>query len=112
MQGTDKDTGQYLSGLDHLRQSVADIIMTPLGSRVMIRGYGCGLFDRIDAPINGEFQARVTESIFIALTRWEPRLTLDKVTVNGQSDGRLAIVLTGTVTGTDTPFNQTLMLTR
>lgn len=112
MYGTDKNTGEYLTGLDHLRQSVADIITTPLNSRVMIRGYGCGLFDKIDAPMNGEFQAKAVESIHIALTRWEPRVSVGKVEVIGHASGQLTINLTGFITQTQHPFTQTLVVRR
>ena len=45
--------GRAVSGLAHLRQSVRDILTTPLGSRVMRRDYGSGLFKLIDRPLNG-----------------------------------------------------------
>lgn len=112
MYGTDNTTGQYLSGLDHLRQCVADIITTPLNSRVMTREYGCGLFDLVDHPVTGEFNVRVVESVHLALTRWEPRLQVGKVTVTGSPDGVLDITLTGRIASTDIPFRQNLELTR
>ncbi|KPN28874.1 baseplate wedge subunit [Halolamina pelagica] len=40
MPGVDRTNGQRLEGLAHIRQSVADILTTPLGSRVMRRDYG------------------------------------------------------------------------
>ncbi|HAL68756.1 MAG TPA: phage baseplate protein, partial [Pseudomonas sp.] len=35
MIGLDRRTGESISGLDHLRQSIEDILTTPLGSRRM-----------------------------------------------------------------------------
>ena len=32
-----RNTGRAVAGLEHLRQSVADILTTPVGSRVMRR---------------------------------------------------------------------------
>jgi phage baseplate assembly protein W len=52
MRGIDANTGKALSGLAHLRQSVTDILSTPIGSRVMRREYGSQLFRLIDAPLN------------------------------------------------------------
>ena len=44
--------GRSLTGLDHLKQSIADILNTPIGSRVMRRDYGSKLFSLIDAPLH------------------------------------------------------------
>lgn len=50
MNGISATTGRPLSGIDHLRQSIRDILTTPIGSRVMRR-----LYQRIDtAPGVGE----------------------------------------------------------
>ena len=43
MIGMDRHTGASLSGVEHLRQSIADILTTPLGSRRMRPAYGCQL---------------------------------------------------------------------
>ena len=112
MIGINHSTGKAITGLGHLYQSTIDIITTPLGSRVMVRGYGCGLFDWIDAPTTGEFEVRGVAAIHTALLRWEPRLTVDRVTVIARPDGQVVIVLDGQITNTDTPFNQSLVLTR
>ena len=112
MYGTDNATGQYLTGLNHLSQSIADVLTTPLNSRVMKRGYGCRLFDLVDAPITEAFRVQAVEAVFTALTRWEPRLSLDRVDVNGSPGGVLAITLTGGITGTDRPYSQQLDFTR
>ena len=51
MNGLNAHTGQPLAGLDHLRQSIADILSTPLNTRVMRRDYGSRLPELIDQPI-------------------------------------------------------------
>ena len=40
MIGMDRRTGLPLSGIEHLRQSIEDILTTPLGSRRMLPEYG------------------------------------------------------------------------
>ena len=50
--GMNSQTGKRLSGMDHLRQSIIDILTTPIGSRVMRPGYGSRLFELVDAPVN------------------------------------------------------------
>ncbi|NKD46356.1 phage baseplate protein, partial [Haematospirillum jordaniae] len=52
MNGTNAKTGKPLSGLDHLSQSIRDILTTPVGSRVMRRDYGSRLPSLVDAPVN------------------------------------------------------------
>ena len=52
MIGTDSATGKHLAGLAHVRQSITDILTTPLGSRVYRPDYGSNLFNLIDAPLN------------------------------------------------------------
>ena len=50
MNGVNCRTGKRLSGAAHLRQSVSDILNTPVGSRVLVRDYGSDLFELLDSP--------------------------------------------------------------
>ena len=95
MNGTDNTTGQYLAGTDHLRQSVADILTTPLNGRAMVRGYGSRLFSLVDMPMNDAIKIQIYAAVHEALNRWEPRLTIDRVTVSSTPAGRLEIGLSG-----------------
>ena len=52
-------SGKPISGLDHLRQSIADILTTPIGSRVMRRDYGSLLPGLIDQPQNNATTLRL-----------------------------------------------------
>ncbi|MES9873156.1 MAG: GPW/gp25 family protein [Candidatus Sedimenticola sp. 6PFRAG7] len=89
-------TGQSLSGLDHLRQSITDILTTPVGSRVMRREYGSRLFELVDAPGNPGTLIDLYAATAVALARWEPRFRLARVHRNGVSaDGRTSITLEG-----------------
>ncbi len=47
--GMSRETGVTLVELEHIRQSVRDILTTPLGSRVMRRNYG-SLLSRANRP--------------------------------------------------------------
>jgi len=79
MRGVDRNTGKALSGLDHLRQSIADVLTTPIGSRVMRRDYGSRLFELADAPINRSTLVALYAATADALGRWEPRLRVRRV---------------------------------
>ncbi|MFT7086971.1 MAG: phage baseplate assembly protein W [Rickettsiales bacterium] len=89
------NTGKKISEINHLKQSITNILTTPIGSRVMRRDYGSNLFNRIDQPINGELIAEVYSDIVEALFIWEPRFELDKVDVQSVSPGRITIDLEG-----------------
>lgn len=58
MIGMDRRTGKPLSGLDHLRQSIGDILATPVGSRRMRPEYGSLLRRFVDLPVNEGWKAR------------------------------------------------------
>lgn len=111
MLGMHRVTGQSLDGVEHLRQSIADILLTPIGSRVMRRDYGSLLPELIDQPLIGATVLRVYAAVALALMRWEPRLRLTAVTATLGSAGELTLELTGTRTDTGTGGDALLVLT-
>lgn len=96
MQGMNRDTGQPLSGIDHIRQSVTDILTTPLGSRVMLDTYGSDLPDLVDNPSDTVTQIRIVMATAVALARWEPRIRVNSVNVAETSPGRIALTIAAT----------------
>jgi phage baseplate assembly protein W len=96
MSGMNKLTGKVLDGIEHLRQSIADILTTPLGSRVMRRDYGSLLPNLIDHPDNGATRVRLYAATAGALMKWEPRLRLSRVRLfSGDRPGRVILDLEG-----------------
>jgi phage baseplate assembly protein W len=95
MKGMSRTTGKYLDDLEHLKQSIVDILTTPVGSRVMRREYGSNLFYLVDRPVNREFLQLIYAAVAEALERWEPRLSLKKVTVDEIRDGHITLSLSG-----------------
>ncbi|QCT18523.1 baseplate assembly protein [Jejubacter calystegiae] len=93
--GMSRTTGQTLTDTEHLRQSVRDILMTPQGSRIARREYGSLLSALIDQPQNPALRLQVMAAVYTALSRWEPRLTLDAITINSSYDGAMVVELTG-----------------
>ena len=89
-----RNTGRAVTGLEHLRQSVADILTTPVGSRVMRRDYGSLVPELIDQPDNETTQVRLFSAVAGALMRWEPRLRLSRVATARDADQPGAVVLT------------------
>ena len=95
MDGTNANTGKWLGGLEHLRQSVTDILTTPLASRVMRREYGSRLFDLVDAPLNRSTILDLYAATAEALMTWEPRFKLLKVRIANSSGGTVELDLSG-----------------
>lgn len=92
------NTGLSLGAQKHLRQSVADILTTPIGSRVMRREYGSRLFDLVDRPANAATLIQIYAATALALARWEPRLKLRSVIMDDiqrLKEGRIGLTLTG-----------------
>ncbi|MFG3876028.1 GPW/gp25 family protein [Escherichia coli] len=95
MIGIDSATGRYLHGNEHLRQSVIDILSTPVGSRVLLREYGSRLFSLLDNPQDDFTRVRIVRETATALERWEPRLTLRRVEVTCTGEGSAWLTLVG-----------------
>lgn len=95
MVGIDANSGKPLGGLAHLRQSIRDILTTPLGSRVMRRDYGSRLFQLIDAPLNRATLVELYAATAEAIARWEPRFRLQNVQATSAQPGRVELDLTG-----------------
>ncbi|KDO01614.1 MULTISPECIES: GPW/gp25 family protein [Pseudomonas] len=107
MIGMDRRSGQPLSGIAHLRQSIEDILSTPLGSRRMRPEYGSKLRRFVDLPVNEGWKSAVQAEVARALGRWEPRLKLERVRVTGVVGGQITLQLSGRYLGA----NQTLEVT-
>lgn len=85
--GMSRNSGELLSSDNHLRQSIHDILTTPLGTRIMRRSYGSLLPFLIDSPANEATRLRLMAATATALIRWEPRIKVSKVTLSLIADG-------------------------
>lgn len=79
MEGMDRRTGRKLRGIDHLWQSVEDILTTRIGSRVMRRDYGSNLPNLIDEPYNEETHIDMIADTADAIAKWETRFDVTSV---------------------------------
>ena len=99
MIGMDRRTGLPISGVEHLRQSIEDILTTPLGSRLMRPEYGSTIRRFVDLPVSEGWKSAVQAEAARALKRWEPRLELTQVQVLSVLDGRITFRLSGIYKG-------------
>lgn len=95
MKGMDAKTGKVLEGIEHLKQSIIDILTTPIGSRVMRRDYGSQLFKLVDKPINRDFTLEIYAATAGALEKWEKRFKLEKIKITEVKEGRVTLDLEG-----------------
>ncbi|MCS2152370.1 GPW/gp25 family protein [Scandinavium goeteborgense] len=106
MQGMNRETGKPLSATDHIRQSVQDILSTPLGSRVMLPGYGSNLLRLVDHPADHVTAVRVVMATAVAIARWEPRVTINTIEVLKAGEGQIIV----TIRATDTENQRAVLL--
>lgn len=96
MKGMSREAGTDLSGFEHLRQSVVDILSTPKGTRVMRRDYGSNLPRLVDKPVNQTLIAALRAETVDALAKWEPRLRCERVNLLEVGQGVVAMDITFT----------------
>ena len=60
-------------------ESIVDILMTPLGSRVCLPEYGSRLYELVDRRVDSVFRADLTRFVFEAIHKWEKRVKPVKI---------------------------------
>jgi hypothetical protein len=87
-------TGQWATsvGAQNVRESIQILLLTRAGERLMYPAYGSSLGTFLFAPNNPATRKSIEEEITRALQLWEPRITLDSVSVDADpSDAQAAI---------------------
>lgn len=108
-----KDNGKIISHIDQIRQSISDILTTPIGSRVMRREYGSLLPELIDRPIDDVLILQAYSAIYTALLRWENRVIIEAINISQVRQGVLEVRLYAHLSelGTDSVLDVSLRLT-
>jgi len=106
--GMNRDSGSTLTDLDHIRQSVRDILLTPLGARVMRRQYGSLLSALIDQPQNEALRLQIMSACYLALLQWEPCIKLTAISFESDYNGAMVVELTGNRTDNAQSFSLTV----
>lgn len=117
MTGMNRSTGSPLdtSSDAHLKQSIADILTTPVGSRLARRDYGSRLPELLDQPFGPATVLKLYAATASALSRWEPRIAIRRVSLSaGIRPGVANITIQGTRTDRPAPSSTiiTVPLTR
>lgn len=73
-----------------IESSIKDILLTPLGSRVMLPEYGSRIYELIDRKVDDEFRADLACFVIEAVEKWEKRVKIDEVRLIGLKDHKLS----------------------
>ena len=83
----------WARGEQNVRESVRLILMTEPGERVMREDFGCGLRQFLYEPNTVATRQLIRERIVRAISRWEPRVALEEVSVTADpSEPRLVAI--------------------
>lgn len=83
--------------LASIRQSVADILFTPIGSRVERRSYGSYVPSMLDQPLNGATTLMLYAAATMAITALENRISLSDLDldIDASSPGTAVLTIGG-----------------
>lgn len=84
-------TGRRLAYSAHISQSITDILTTPIGSRLMRRGYGSFIPQLIDQPMTAANILRLQAATAQAIMKHEPRTRLRRAVLAFDASGRAVL---------------------
>jgi phage baseplate assembly protein W len=89
-------TGQWAMsvGAENVRESIQIQLLTRLGERLMFPSYGSSLRTFLFAPNNPSTRKSIEQEISRALQLWEPRISLDSVSVDADPNNTQAAIAT------------------
>ncbi|MEK8048735.1 GPW/gp25 family protein [Ideonella sp. DXS22W] len=96
-----------VSGTDDVAESLAILLATRRGERVLAEDYGCDLAEFMFAEITPALVGQVHDLVADAVLEFEPRVVLNGVSVSTEraSEGVLAVAIDYTVRATNSRFN-------
>lgn len=106
-----RETGGAISTVEHIGQSISDILTTRVGTRVMRREYGSLLPELVDQPFNDVTRLRVYAASVMAIMRWEPRVSISRVQLGGATlQGQVVIDIEGRILDRNQALSMSLPL--
>ncbi|WP_032881578.1 GPW/gp25 family protein [Acinetobacter sp. WC-323] len=83
-----RENGRALMNeLEHIRQSIQDLLTTPIGTRIMRREYGSLVPMLIDAPFDDITILQLYAATATAILRWEDRIILNSISLKTKEAG-------------------------
>lgn len=80
------------AGSEKVRQSIALLLETEPGERLMRPTFGCGLRRYLGKPNSAATRALIQREVELALATWEPRIRLEGVSVVPGDDAALVLI--------------------
>lgn len=72
-----------------VEDSIKDILLTPLGARVMRPNYGSRLFELVDKRVDDEYKAKLTRYVVEAIHKNEPRVRVKRLRFESLANHKL-----------------------
>jgi phage baseplate assembly protein W len=88
----------FSAGSENVRQSIRIILLTRPGERLMLSGFGAGLNGFLFEPNTVATRRLIRQEIERALEAWEPRISLQSVTVDEDPQDAESAIATLTYT--------------
>lgn len=73
-----------------IEDSIKDILLTPLGARVMRPNYGSRLFELVDKRVDDEYKAKLTRYVVEAIHKNEPRVKVKRLKFESLTNHKLS----------------------
>lgn len=100
-----RTTGRPLNIIEQIKQSIDDILTTPIGSRVFRRDYGSELPNLLSKPLNANTIALMRAATVTAINKFESRVNIKKCIIKPESTGKYSINLFFEYLGNPQEFN-------
>ncbi|ENV09292.1 hypothetical protein F966_01948 [Acinetobacter higginsii] len=101
-----RESGRKIgSEIQSIEQSIADILTTPLGSRLMRRDYGSILPNLIDQPMNDALRLIIFSAVYSSILRWETRITIQRIQFAEFKKGAIVLEFDASLSSTNQPLN-------
>lgn len=98
-----------VEGVQDIEQSLAILLRTSVGERVMQPDYGCNLADYQFDPMNSALLGFLKDAVLNAMLYHEPRITVEDFEISAEHldamEGYLRFFIEYSVRGTNSRFN-------
>jgi hypothetical protein len=102
----------WSAGEENINESIAIILKTARGERVMLPDFGASLGEFLFQPNTPATHAAIAHAIRLELARWEPRIRVAAITVGADPDDATAatVLINWTLAATAEPRETRLTL--
>lgn len=96
-----------VSDVEDITESLSILLSTSMGERIMVPSYGSNLQNYIFEPMGQSMLSFIENLIYEAILYHEPRIKLNKVTLDTSNyvEGKLLIGIDFTVSSTNSRYN-------